>query len=226
VSANRRRFDAVVFDWDDTLCFAEPHRYRHAREVAAAFGVELSLAEVYRAFIRAGESSFQSWATFMGRLPSELGIDPDQQGAFIHAYRQRDMYKQFQLFDDVLALIDHLHERGLRVGVISNNDEVAHYVKLLDVGHRFEIVVSPETFGVAKPHAAIFHQALALLGVPPERTLYIGDSYDNDVVGARDAGLTPVLVDRFAVHDDGLDAEHRVATLAMLAELLDALLAE
>jgi HAD superfamily hydrolase (TIGR01549 family) len=224
VSAGGRRFDAVLFDWDDTLCFAEPHRYLHAREVACAFGVELSLAEVYRAFLRAGDSAFQPWQTFVSRLPAELGIDPDQHGSFIHAYRLRDMYKQFQLFDDVLELIDHLHARGLRVGLISNNDEVAHYVHLLDVKHRFEVVVSPETFGVAKPHAAIFHQALALMDVPPERALYVGDSYDNDVVGARAAGLTPVLVDRFAVHGDGLDAEHRVATLAALADALDDLL--
>lgn len=219
-----QRFDAVLFDWDDTLCFAEPHRFRHAQEVARAFGSDLTLAEVYRAFIRAGDSSFDTWHNFVSRLPAELGIDPDLHGSFIHAYRQRDAYKQFQLFDDVLELIDHLHTRGLRVGLISNNDEVAHYVKLLDVGHRFEIIVSPETFGIAKPHAAIFHQALALMDVAPARALYVGDSYDNDIVGARAAGLTPVLVDRFAVHDDALDAYHRLSTLAALTHLLDDLI--
>jgi putative hydrolase of the HAD superfamily len=218
-----RRYEAVLFDWDDTLCFAEPHRYLHAQQVAAAFGLELSLGEVYAAFIRAGDSSPLTWRQFAGRLPEAMGIDPDARGSFLHAYLVRDAYKRFQLYDDVLHVVEHLVRRELRVGLISNNDEVADRVRELDVEHRFEVVVSPITYGISKPDPIIFLKTLEQMGVAPERTIYVGDSYDNDVIGARAAGLTPVLIDRFALHAGQLDAEHRVASLGELAELLDAL---
>jgi HAD superfamily hydrolase (TIGR01662 family) len=224
------RFDAVLFDWDDTLCGAEPHRFAFAREVASYFGVELSLAHVYRAFVRAGDSaayprsSAAPGQSFTERMAAELGIDPDLRSSFIHAYLRRDVYKRFELFDDVLDMIDRLGQRALRVGVISNNDEVAHYIERLDVQHRFEIVVSPSTWGIAKPDPEIFRRALHEMDVEPERAIYVGDSYDNDVIGARAAGMTPVLIDRFGINLTGHDAEHRVETLAALEEVLDRLL--
>ena len=90
--------------------------------------------------------------------------------------------------------------------------------------HRFEIVVSPTTFGVAKPDPEIFRRTAAAMGIEPCRILYVGDSYDNDVVGARAAGMTPVLVDRFGINLDDLDAEHRIDDLRRLRALLDELL--
>ena len=226
MNSSPRRFEAVLFDWDDTLCYAEPHRYLHAREVARHFGRELPLADVYHAFIRAGDSSFDDWGRFWSQLPVEIGVDPDQQASFVHAYRVREAYRRYQLFEDVLELLEDLTGRALRVGIISNNTEVVQIVAQLDMTHRFEIIVSPDTYRVAKPHPEIFVRALAAMGVDPASAIYIGDSYDNDVVGARAAGLTPVLVDRFAVHDDATDAEHRVVAFGELPALLDRLLAE
>jgi FMN phosphatase YigB (HAD superfamily) len=45
----------------------------------------------------------------------------------------------------------------------------------------------------------IFNQALELLGSQPAQTLYVGDNYYADVIGARAAGLTPVLIDPNAI---------------------------
>jgi len=157
-------------------------------------------------------------------LPAELGIDSDHYSAFHEAFVERNNIRRYTLFDDVLSLIEELGERDLRVGVISNNDEVAERIEELDVHHRFEVVVSPQTFGVGKPEPEIFLRTMELLGIPPERAIYVGDSYDNDVIGARAAGLTPVLIDRFLINLDSADAEHRVETLHDLAGLLDRLI--
>ena len=219
-----RRYDAVLFDWDDTLCGAEPHRFVYAQQVAGRFGVNLTMPEVYRAFVQSGDSSIVHLQTFAARLPAALGIDPRDHADFIDQYRERDTIKRFGLFDDVLTMIERLGERDLRAGVISNNDEVAERIQELDVHHRFEVVVSPLTFGTAKPEPEIFLRTMELLDLPPERAIYVGDSYDNDVIGARAAGLTPVLIDRFLINLDSHDAEHRVETLHDLAELLDRLI--
>lgn len=222
-SARPRRFDAVLFDWDDTLCGAEPHRYAHARDTARRCGVELTMPEVFDAFRRAGDSTIGFWQSFADVLPAMLGIPEEHREAFVDSFRERETYRRFQLFDDVLDTIDHLGRHNLRVGIISNNDDVAHHIERLDVHHRFEIVVSPETFGIAKPEPGIFLRAMDRMGVAPERALYVGDSFDNDVVGARAAGLTPVLIDRFGINlsADDLNGAHRVETLRHLRDVLD-----
>lgn len=221
---SERRFDAVLFDWDDTLCGATPHRFAHAQGLARGLGIELTLLEIYRACARAERSMTHSWAEFMARLPQELDLPLEHHETFIEGYRARDAYKTFRLFDDVLDVIDHIGQHELRVGVLSNNEEVAHHVERMDVQHRFEIVVSPSTFGVGKPDPLIFTRTAEQLRVAPERTIYVGDSYDNDVVGARAAGMKPVLVDHYGINLDDHDAEHRIETMAALATLLDELL--
>jgi putative hydrolase of the HAD superfamily len=219
-----RRFDAILFDWDDTLCGAEPHRFVYARQVARDLGIDLTLPEVYAAFVRAGDSAARPWGSFIEGLPVELGIPAGSRTTFVRRYQERDLYKRFLLFDDVLDLLDHLTERELRVGIISNNDEVARHVERLDIQHRFEIVVSPETFGVGKPDPAIFQHTLAALDVPPERSLYVGDSWDNDVIGARAAGLTPILIDRLGLNLTDQDTAHRIDGFQALRDLLVRLL--
>jgi putative hydrolase of the HAD superfamily len=52
--------------------------------------------------------------------------------------------------------------------------------------------------GLYKPHPGVFHYLLEKAGVPADEALYVGDNYYADVVGARQAGLQPVLFD---LHD-------------------------
>lgn len=212
-------WDAVLFDWDDTLCVAEPHRYAYARQVAAEFGVALDLAEVYAAFASAGDSAAGSWPAFVERLPAALGIPSASHAAFLDRYRERDAVRTYHLFDDVLDVLQELASRRVRVSIISNNDEAATHVRGMAVHHHVEAVVSPATFGVSKPDPRIFLQALALMRVEASRALYVGDSFDHDVAGARAAGLTPVLIDRFGINlraDDAL----RIAGLDELVALV------
>ena len=50
--------------------------------------------------------------------------------------------------------------------------------------------------GYRKPHPRIFEIAVERLNVPPHRALFVGDSYEDDVTGARNAGLQALLLDR------------------------------
>ncbi len=84
--------------------------------------------------------------------------------------------------------------RRLPVGVVSNSYPDVQYGKLETLGlrHHFHcIVLSEEYGGPRKPAAEIFLRGCELLGVPPAATLYVGDSFANDVIGARGAGLIP-----------------------------------
>ena len=115
------------------------------------------------------------------------------------------------------ALAD-LCEMGLRLAVVSNSDGSAER-SLSATGLRphLEQVIDSAIVGVEKPDPAIFAHALAVMGCRPERTLYVGDMYFADVVGARGAGLPAVLLDPY---DDWVDVDcMRLPTLGALRDV-------
>ncbi|MBN2352098.1 MAG: HAD family hydrolase [Spirochaetales bacterium] len=74
--------------------------------------------------------------------------------------------------------------------------------------------------GFRKPHPAVFHYALRLLGARPEEAVMIGDRPDWDVEGARRCGLHAILIDREGEQKDGPGVIRNLCELpAALAEL-------
>jgi putative hydrolase of the HAD superfamily len=101
----------------------------------------------------------------------------------------------FDIFEDVLPTLAELRRHGLRIGLVSNTgrdlDEfVRHHG--LDV----DAAISSGRHGKTKPHPTIFRAALELLAVAPEAAVMVGDSLDDDVEGARAAGIRGLLLDR------------------------------
>ena len=89
-----------------------------------------------------------------------------------------------------------IKEQGLVVGVVSNADgRVESYLKGAGLWELFDFVLDSHLVGVEKPDPRIFEMALAKARVAARESLYVGDLYQVDVVGARSAGLFPVLMD-------------------------------
>src|SRR5262249_30401324 len=94
------------------------------------------------------------------------------------------------------AALAALRARGFRVGVVSNADgRVAALLEAAGLAPHLETIVDSHHEGVEKPDPEIFRRALARLGVPAERTAYVGDIHSIDVLGARAAGLAAILID-------------------------------
>ena len=108
--------------------------------------------------------------------------------------------RNWELFPDVIDTLDAL--RRYRLGVITNGGSVHQRQKLEGVGilDRFAAVVASEDEGVAKPHPDIFRAACESMGAPPSACVHVGDRLDVDAIGASQAGLRGVWLDR---HDNG-----------------------
>ncbi len=96
-------------------------------------------------------------------------------------------------------LLRRLHRR-VAIGVVSNNTTSEQRTKLAFLG--FErwvdhLVVSGEV-GIAKPDRRIFEIALDRASATPEEAVMVGDSWANDILGARGAGIGAVWFNRFA----------------------------
>ncbi len=120
-----------------------------------------------------------------------------------------------------------LAELGLPLVIVSNADGTIERL-LADAGicqigpgHGVELagVIDSGAVGVAKPDPAIFRLALDVVGVAAERAVHIGDTYQYDVVGARAAGVHPVLMDPLGLRPD-VDCD-RIADLVDAVALID-----
>jgi putative hydrolase of the HAD superfamily len=92
--------------------------------------------------------------------------------------------------------LNELSQLGLRMAVVSNSDGTAEAgVKALGLRDYFEVVIDSAVVGYEKPDPRIFQAALDGIGVDANRAVYVGDLYSVDVLGARAAGIHPVLLD-------------------------------
>jgi len=113
-------------------------------------------------------------------------------------------------YDDTLPVLRALRARGLKLGLVSNVGlDVREVLARGGLAPLFDAVVLSFEAGAVKPQAPIFERALALLGVPPERALMVGDSPRDDV-GAAFLGVRTLILPRTHGRVHGLDAVLRL----------------
>ncbi|MCH8274036.1 MAG: HAD-IA family hydrolase [Armatimonadetes bacterium] len=126
----------------------------------------------------------------------------------------------WRVFPDVEGALSALRARGLRLGVISNWDSSLHEIlRNLRIYEHFDFVVASLEFGVEKPAAGIFLEALRRGDAQASETLHVGDHLEDDVRGAEAAGMRALHLDRSRPPDR---AAGRIADLAEVAEAVAA----
>ena len=112
-----------------------------------------------------------------------------------------------------------LRARGYQLGVVSNADgRVPSTLADRGLAEHFATIIDSHLVGVEKPHPRNFQLALEACGATPAQALFVGDIYEIDVVGARNAGLSAVLLDPLGLYDS-VDCQ-RIDRVARLLELL------
>ncbi len=93
----------------------------------------------------------------------------------------------------MFELLEGLVQRGVPVGIISNSEgRLAELVAELGKTALFRVVVDSGRIGIDKPDARIFQHAAQALGVPLADIVHVGDAWEADVIGAREAGARPI----------------------------------
>jgi putative hydrolase of the HAD superfamily len=157
------------------------------------------------------------WIAFTEEIVAGMGGDgPTVRQCAVDVVRQWERHENFFLYEDALPALAALRAGGLRIGLVSNGqrdlDEFARHHGL-DV----DACVGSVSHGRVKPHRSIFEAALAALGATPSEAAMVGDSYADDIEGARALGMRGILVDRDGLHVDEPD---RIDTLLALPAAL------
>ena len=104
---------------------------------------------------------------------------------------------RFSAYPDAIPALSGLRDRGLRLVVVSNWD--CSLPRVLDgcgLGELLDGTITSAEAGARKPDPAIFERALDLAGCEPAEAVHVGDTAEEDVVGARAAGIRPLLIGR------------------------------
>jgi putative hydrolase of the HAD superfamily len=113
---------------------------------------------------------------------------------------------EFTPFPDALEGLGALRRRGLALVVVSNWDcSLPDWLGPTGLLELVDGVVTSADVGAAKPDPAVFRRALDLAGVDGAGAVHVGDSLDNDVQGARAAGIRPILVRREGTGPAGVE---------------------
>ena len=214
---------AVLFDVDFTLARPGPELMPEGYvSCGLRHGLELdgSRYEVARdaAFVDLQhhpelDHDEEIWVAFTERIVVGMGgARPAAHDVAVELTSRWAQHTNFELYDDTLPTLSRLRAEGLRIGLVSNS---ARDVRAFAVHHGLDIDAGISSFhhGKTKPHASIFRAVLDLLEVPPAEALMVGDSVDDDIEGARAAGMQAVLLDRLGLR---LGFAPRIGSLAEL----------
>lgn len=130
--------------------------------------------------------------------------------------------KDFVAFPDARPTLERLRGQGYRLGVLSNlRRDLDGLCDRMGLSPYLDFCLTAAEVGAEKPAAEFFAAALARVEALPGEAAHIGDQPRSDVLGARSAGIYPVLLDRGGWQREVTDCV-RIAGLAELDGLLAA----
>ena len=143
---------------------------------------------------------------FFDLILEQAGIPRSPQTAAalteLHTYHQANNLWEL-VPDEVRPSLTALRQRGLTLVVVSNaNGTLRRHMDRLGLSPFVDIVLDSCEEGVEKPDPKFFQIALSRAGAEPATTIHVGDFYQVDVIGARSAGIRPVLVDQAGLRPD------------------------
>jgi putative hydrolase of the HAD superfamily len=219
---------AILLDALGTLIELQPPAPALCDELAQRFGIHMPVAQAEVAI--ATEIAYYRSHFDEGANPDELlelrrrcvlamrdELPPEAVTVPVEALTEALLASiTFRVFPDVGFALGSARTRGVRLVVVSNWDVSLHDVLArVGVAPLLNGVVTSAEYGARKPDPSIFADALELAGVPASKAVHVGDSLEDDVAGARAAGIEPVLIRR-----DGSPGPPDTRTITNLIELV------
>ncbi|MDZ7343133.1 MAG: HAD family hydrolase [candidate division KSB1 bacterium] len=214
------RIEAILFDAGQTFLFPD---FPFLKNLLAEYGVITDMLPLQKGAALARERIFrhrekENWKEYFTFWMQYVGAPEQAIPEILARILERHKREHLWNWPDPTAaeVFAALKNHGYRLGIISNSDgSIDRAMKKLGFTPFFECMIDSHVVGVEKPDPRIFELALQQLSLPAEHCVYVGDNYDRDIIGARQAGLVPILIDPFDVV-----AEQDVTRIHGLRELM------
>lgn len=222
--------NAVLFDLDDTLADRDLARDRFFAFLLNTYFPDLKPGgapwsermDTLRGLDRAGRGSKTAIHDYLfGERPVRPVRPVMPVTAFIELMRSK-IATYTSWADGAESLLRCLQARKHPMAVVTNGSKSQRdKIEALGASRYFEAVLVSEELGIAKPDPRIFRQALSRLNAAPDRSVFVGDSMEHDIAGARNAGMMTVYIRKGKAKnaDDAL-CDLVVADLRELSDLV------
>lgn len=151
------------------------------------------------------------------------GLDPTEE----YCLKASDLFLDYcsskpGLVEGVHELVDYLKNKGYRMHICSNGFHEVQYKKLRACGlfDYFDTIILSEDAGANKPSKQFFDYALQKSGAVKAKTLMIGDNFNTDILGAKQAGFDTAYFNRFPDYPAPEPATFEVTNLSQLMDIL------
>jgi putative hydrolase of the HAD superfamily len=202
------RYEAVIFDFYGTLAESDGSGL-HVADVVTEHGYELT-PDIARRYWQDGldgvehpehslsRDHYVAWQTRrLHNLLGECGIDEPLAETIVAKLRAEGAAPRMVAYTEAAVVLAQLRSAGLRVAVCSNWDwDLAEAIDEAGLTEHVDLLVSSAWVGARKPNPRIYVHTIEALGVAPERTLFVGDTWNCDVDGPLLHGFQPVYVRR------------------------------
>jgi HAD superfamily hydrolase (TIGR01662 family) len=213
-------FDAVIFDADETIFNNQGIHLVVTGRVLESLGLSKDLVEQVHSkwdhyyfseqsrvveeigFCIDRENAARSLVLALKEFGKEISLEEADK---YWEYMRQEYGKRSKPYPDALSLIKFLDKKRIRMAIVSNGDAEIIHKRLRNAGieHHFEFVIAPcIDFPLTKPDMKIFHESLTKLKTEAEKTVFVGDNPNSDVMGANRAGMFSVLIDRYRVNKE------------------------
>jgi HAD superfamily hydrolase (TIGR01549 family) len=213
----------ILFDLDGTLRLNQPSGWQIFIGHALTLGLPIQpddrlrgarwehqywagSAELFDDLKLHTDNSPEFWHNYGRRQLLSLGVDEQRAGELaplLSKYMEENYRPESVAAPAVEAVLKKLKEAGFRLGVVSNRDNpFVDELEKIGLSSYFEFSLAGGEVQMFKPEPGIFAVALERIGSAAHEAVYVGDNYYADVVGARRAGLQPVLYDPDGIYPE------------------------
>ena len=119
------------------------------------------------------------------RTLNYCGIDDCGFAEHLNRLYLKHRFEDAVLFDDTISTLEGLGKKYI-LGIMSNGNS---YPKTLGLESHFQFIILAQDIGIEKPDPRIFQLAVEKAGCIPDEFLYVGDSQEDDIIGAKKAGV-------------------------------------
>ncbi len=229
---------AVFFDMYNTLVCYDPPREESQANALKKFGFDFKPEQLSAPIIAADEYFYDEnaklalakrsddekknlWAQYEAVLLKEAGITPTKEMITGLLLEMKNFKYEMVVYEDVISTLTEIKNRELITGLVSNADrDITEMLKRLHLYTLLDVIVTSQEVGFTKPHREIFDAAVAKAAIKADEALFIGDQYKIDVLGAINAGMSGILLDRTDYYkNDGIE-EPRITNLGQLIEMI------
>ncbi len=232
----------IFFDAGFTLLHPNPSTPEICQRVCRQLSLHIRLDELKQRMMEADDFYFRYMRVNRHTWSSETAISSFWEDYYMNLLRpfveendetrlyqlaraineEFDKHTSWQLYPDVLPTLDALRSHDYTLGVISDwGISLGPILRNLKLTGYFDCLLISAAARYAKPSPFLYEQALQRTNSIADYTLHVGDSYIYDVLGARAAGIAPVLLDRARrLTETSIDCQ-LIHTLTELLDLLE-----